>query len=63
MNLHQLAAMAMMSAGISVQRDYPYEPETPSQRIIFGMPRLATFTSERPLTKRQKRRLRAKPKP
>lgn len=53
---------------VSAIRDpFAYElddwPNDPVQRLVFSQPRLATFTSERPLSKRQRRRQRGKAHP
>lgn len=67
------ALSAILLAGLSriVLEDAPCEHEydpwaerrEKRKSIIFRQPALATFTSDRPLTKRQRRRMRGKGKP
>ncbi len=64
---HALVAAAVMSSGYGFgprsTRDDDPECYDPVGRVILTQPNLATFTSERPLTKRQRRRQRGKTKP
>ena len=59
--LHQIAAMALMSFGVTERRLYDDPSDhTTVQHVLFGQPKKATFESTRPLTKRQRRRMRGK---
>lgn len=65
--LHQVAAMALLGAGLSWDRPERFSDDPddydPVRRVVLAKPRLATFTSERPLTKRQRRRNRGRKQP
>ena len=69
LNLKALAALSFAYAFTPIGKPGPEQPEYPprtsdkaSSRIVCKEPARATFTSEKPLTKRQKRRLRGKGK-
>ena len=66
LRLHEMVALMATSAlGLGAQSRPSRNPDhyEPLGRVIFAQPRLANFTSERPLTKRQRRRQRGKGKP
>jgi hypothetical protein len=67
-DLRKYVALSSLSAALSFGWRDHIEPRMsddpddydPVRRVVFAKPRKATFVSERPLTKRQRRRLRGR---